>query len=137
MSCIPPSSKRRASPRARIVFVSTASVTTAPERTAITEEAPYAGHANTYSRSKREAEQLLMASGLDPVIVRPSIVLSRGIHDRQDLCGVMAIVVDDHDAPGFAAKMESPFHTGESGQALADEMFGPIVEFLEIIRRVV
>ena len=69
-------------PGARIVFVSTASVTTAPERTTITEDTPYAGHANTYSRSKREAEQLLTASGLDPVIVRPSIVLSRGIHDR-------------------------------------------------------
>jgi nucleoside-diphosphate-sugar epimerase len=67
---------------ARILFVSTASVTTAPERTCIDEEAPFAGHANTYSRSKREAEAIVRDSGLGIVIVRPSIVLSRGVRDR-------------------------------------------------------
>jgi nucleoside-diphosphate-sugar epimerase len=66
----------------RIMFISTASVTTAPERTCIAEDAPFAGHANTYSRSKREAEAILLASGLDIVVVRPSIVLSRGVRDR-------------------------------------------------------
>ena len=66
----------------RILFISTASVTTAPERTCIDEEAPFAGHANTYSRSKREAEAILRESGLGIVIVRPSIVLSRGVRDR-------------------------------------------------------
>ena len=66
----------------RILFVSTASVTTAPERSCIDEEAPFAGHANTYSRSKREAEAIVADSGLDIVIVRPSIVLSRGVRDR-------------------------------------------------------
>ena len=59
-----------------------ASVTTAPERTCIDEEAPYAGHANTYSRSKRRAEAIIRGSGLEIVIVRPSIVLSRGVRDR-------------------------------------------------------
>ena len=73
----------RALPReARILFISTASVTTAPERTCIDEEAPFAGHANTYSRSKRQAEAVIRSSGLDIVIVRPSIVLSRGVRDR-------------------------------------------------------
>lgn len=73
----------RALPRgARILFVSTASVTTAPERMCIGEDAPFAGHANTYSRSKREAEAIVRDSGLDIVIVRPSIVLSRGVRDR-------------------------------------------------------
>jgi nucleoside-diphosphate-sugar epimerase len=66
----------------RILFISTASVTTAPERTCIDEEAPFAGHANTYSRSKRQAEAIVRNSGLDIVTVRPSIVLSRGVRDR-------------------------------------------------------
>jgi nucleoside-diphosphate-sugar epimerase len=69
-------------PGARILFISTASVTTAPERSCIDEEAPFAGHANTYSRSKREAEAIVRDSDLDIVIVRPSIVLSRGVRDR-------------------------------------------------------
>ena len=66
----------------RVLFISTASVTTAPERSYIEEDAPFAGHANTYSRSKREAEAIITDSGLDIVIVRPSIVLSRGVRDR-------------------------------------------------------
>jgi len=66
----------------RVLFISTASVTTAPERSCIDEEAPFAGHANTYSRSKRQAEAIVSESGLDIVIVRPSIVLSRGVRDR-------------------------------------------------------
>jgi len=73
---------RRLAPGARIVFISTASVTTAPERSCIDEDAPFAGHANTYSRSKRKAEAIVRKSGLDAVIVRPSIVLSRGVRDR-------------------------------------------------------
>ena len=67
---------------ARVLFISTASVTTAPERSCIDENAPFAGHANTYSRSKRQAEAIIRESGLDIVIVRPSIVLSRGVRDR-------------------------------------------------------
>jgi nucleoside-diphosphate-sugar epimerase len=66
----------------RVLFISTASVTTAPERSYIEEEAPFSGHANTYSRSKREAETIIADSGLDITIVRPSIVLSRGVRDR-------------------------------------------------------
>jgi nucleoside-diphosphate-sugar epimerase len=73
---------RTLAPGARILFISTASVTTAPERSCIDEDAPFAGHANTYSRSKRKAEAIVRKSGLDVVIVRPSIVLSRGVHDR-------------------------------------------------------
>jgi nucleoside-diphosphate-sugar epimerase len=73
---------RTAAPRARVVFVSTASVTTAPEHTCLTEDTPNDGYSNTYTRSKREAEQIIRTSGLDTVIVRPSIVLSRGVRDR-------------------------------------------------------
>jgi nucleoside-diphosphate-sugar epimerase len=73
---------RAAAPRARIVFVSTASVVTSPESTCFDEDAPCEGYSNTYTRSKREAEQIVSASGLDTVIVRPSIVLSRGVRDR-------------------------------------------------------
>ena len=73
---------RAVSPAARVVFVSTASVVTAPAGACLDEDAPYAGHANTYTRSKREAEAIVGVSRLDAVIVRPSIVLSRGVRDR-------------------------------------------------------
>ena len=73
---------RAAAPRARVVFVSTASVVTAPEGACIDENAPFAGYANTYTRSKREAEAIVTGTGLDVVILRPSIVLSRGVSDR-------------------------------------------------------
>jgi len=70
------------SPNARLVFVSTASVVTAPSGTILREDAPFVGHTNTYVRSKREAEGIVQASRLDAVILRPSIVLSRGVDDR-------------------------------------------------------
>jgi nucleoside-diphosphate-sugar epimerase len=73
---------RAAAPRARVVFVSTASVTTSPEGRCLDEDARWDGYSNTYTRSKREAERIVGASGLDAVIVRPSIVLSRGVRDR-------------------------------------------------------
>ena len=69
-------------PSARVVFVSTAAVVTEPLDMALHETAPLAGYANTYTKSKREAEGIVKASGLDTVIVRPAIVLSRGVHDR-------------------------------------------------------
>lgn len=74
---------RRAAPQARVVFVSTASVVTAPEGACLSEDLAFAGHENAYTRSKREAERIAAASGLDVVIVRPSIVLSRGVDDRE------------------------------------------------------
>ena len=73
---------RRAAPDSRVVFVSTASVATGPTGRVIGEEDGEACHENTYTRSKREAERIVEGSGLDAVIVRPSIVLSRGVHDR-------------------------------------------------------
>jgi nucleoside-diphosphate-sugar epimerase len=73
---------RLVSPSPRIIFVSTASVVTAPEASCLAEDTPYGGHANTYTRSKREAEAIIRDSGLDAVILRPSIVLSRGLRDR-------------------------------------------------------
>jgi nucleoside-diphosphate-sugar epimerase len=74
---------RAAAPDARIVFVSTASVVTAPTGECLPEDAAFAGYENAYTESKREAERLLATSGLDVIILRPSIVLSRGVDDRR------------------------------------------------------
>lgn len=65
-----------------MVFVSTASVVTSPENSCVDEDAAFDGYSNTYTRSKREAERIILESGLDAVIARPSIVLSRGVRDR-------------------------------------------------------
>ena len=82
-------------------FVSTASVVTAPSG-CITEEAPFAGHENPYTQSKREAEAIALASGLDIVIVRPSIVLSRGVDDRamaRSILWAMPIMIEVGEVP--------------------------------------
>jgi nucleoside-diphosphate-sugar epimerase len=73
---------RRAASGARVVFVSTASVVTAPAGACFGEDARPAGHANAYTRSKREAEAIVRGSGLDVLVLRPSIVLARGVRDR-------------------------------------------------------
>lgn len=67
-------------PSQRGFFVGTAAVTTEP-RGVITEDMPFAGYANDYIRSKRDAETLLRATGAPFVSLRPGIVLSRGIDD--------------------------------------------------------
>ncbi len=66
----------------RVFFVSTASVCSAPTGTELTEDLPFGGHENGYVRSKRRAEELFRESGLETVILRPSIVLSRGLTDK-------------------------------------------------------
>ena len=63
-------------------FVGTAAVTMEP-RGVITEDMPFAGYANDYIRSKRDAETLLRATGVPFVSLRPGIVLSRGIDDAR------------------------------------------------------
>lgn len=67
----------------RIYFVSTASVCMAPRHGEITEDTPFGGHENGYTRSKRRAEEVLLGSGLDVVVLRPTIVFSRGVEDRK------------------------------------------------------
>lgn len=69
-------------PSQRGFFVGTAAVTMAP-RGVITEDMPFAGYANDYIRSKRDAETLLRATGAPFVSLRPGIVLSRGIDDAK------------------------------------------------------
>ena len=69
-------------PSQRGFFVGTAAVTTEP-RGVITEDMPFAGYANDYIRSKRDAETLLRATGAPLVVLRPGIVLSRGIDDAK------------------------------------------------------
>ena len=68
------------SPSQRGFFVGTAAVTMEP-RGVITEDMPFAGYANDYIRSKRDAETLLRATGSPFVSLRPGIVLARGIDD--------------------------------------------------------
>ena len=69
-------------PSQRGFFVGTAAVTMEP-RGLITESMPFAGYANDYIRSKRDAETLLRAIGVPFVSLRPGIVLSRGIADAK------------------------------------------------------
>ena len=69
-------------PSQRGFFVGTAAVTTEP-RGVITEDMPFAGYANDYIRSKRDAETLLRKTGAPFVVLRPGIVLSRGIDDAK------------------------------------------------------
>ena len=69
-------------PSQRGFFVGTAAVTTEP-RGVITEDMAFAGYANDYIRSKRDAEKLLRATGAPFVSLRPGIVLSRGINDAK------------------------------------------------------
>ena len=69
-------------PSQRGFFVGTAAVTMEP-RGVITEDMAFAGYANDYIRSKRDAETLLRASGAPFISLRPGIVLSRGIDDAK------------------------------------------------------
>lgn len=71
---------RNLKPSQRGFFVGTAAVTMEP-RGVITEDMPFAGYANDYIRSKRDAEKLLRATGAPFVTLRPGIVLARGIND--------------------------------------------------------
>lgn len=69
-------------PSQRGFFVGTAAVTTEPSGV-ITEDMAFAGYANDYIRSKRDAEKLLRATGAPFVSLRPGIVLARGIDDAK------------------------------------------------------
>ena len=69
-------------PSQRGFFVGTAAVTMEP-RGVITEDMAFAGYANDYIRSKRDAEKLLRATGVPFVSLRPGIVLARGIDDAK------------------------------------------------------
>ena len=73
---------RKLTPSQRGFFVGTAAVTMEP-RGVITEDMPFAGHANDYIRSKRDAETLLRAVGAPFISLRPGIVLSQGINDAK------------------------------------------------------
>ncbi len=67
----------------KLFFLSTSYVCCSPQHSEITEDMPCLGYANGYIRSKRIAERRFSSSHLDTIIVRPSIVISRGINDRQ------------------------------------------------------
>jgi nucleoside-diphosphate-sugar epimerase len=67
----------------KLFFLSTSFVCCSPRHCEITEDMPCVGYANGYIESKRIAEREFSNSHLDTVILRPSIVVSRGINDRQ------------------------------------------------------
>lgn len=67
----------------RIFFLSTSFVSCSPEHSEIAEDSPQVGYANSYIKSKRQVERLFRRSGLDVLILRLSIVASRGIRDRK------------------------------------------------------
>jgi nucleoside-diphosphate-sugar epimerase len=67
----------------RILHISTAFVCMRPQHSVLDERADTVGYCNGYTASKREAESRFRESGLDVVVLRPSIVFSRGIDDRR------------------------------------------------------
>ena len=73
---------KKLTPSQRGFFVGTAAVTMEP-RGVVTEDMPFAGYANDYIRSKRDAETLLRSGGVPFICLRPGIVLSRGINDAR------------------------------------------------------
>jgi nucleoside-diphosphate-sugar epimerase len=88
-------------PSQRGFFVGTAAVTMEP-RGVITEDMPFAGYANDYIRSKRDAETLLRASGAPFVSLRPGIVLSRGIDDAKltrNMLWAIPVMAELRDVP--------------------------------------
>lgn len=71
--------------RPRIVFVSTATNVGRVQNCNILEDQgcqPGNDHHNAYTASKAVAETMLRESGLDVLVIRPTIVLSAGIKDR-------------------------------------------------------
>jgi thioester reductase-like protein len=75
-----------------VFFVSTAAVCTSPGHSILPESSDFAGYTNPYIASKRAAETLLVSSGIDAVILRPSIVLSRGIQDSRLAKSILWVV---------------------------------------------
>jgi nucleoside-diphosphate-sugar epimerase len=83
---------RRRSSRPKVYFISTASVCLSPVHSEVSEDAAFEGFENGYTASKRQAERLLLESGLDPVIIRPSIVLSRGVRSRRMARSILWVI---------------------------------------------
>ncbi len=83
---------RKTARRPKVFFVSTASVCLGPKRSEVAEDAGFNGYENGYTRSKRHAERLIVESGLDVVIVRPSIVLSRGVRSRRMARSILWVI---------------------------------------------
>jgi 2-alkyl-3-oxoalkanoate reductase len=67
----------------RTFILSTAAVCMSPLHSEIEETNGYGGYCNEYTQSKRLIEKMFHDSSLDAVILRPSIVLSRGVNDRK------------------------------------------------------
>lgn len=68
---------------ARLLYLSTSYVCSSPRHCEINEDMPREGYANGYITSKRIAEDLFCDSHLESVVLRPSIVVSRGVGDRR------------------------------------------------------
>ncbi|HZF38709.1 MAG TPA: SDR family oxidoreductase, partial [Blastocatellia bacterium] len=83
---------RKMSRRPKVFFVSTASVCLDPKHSEVAEDAGFNGYENGYTKSKRHAERLIAESGLDVVVVRPSIVLSRGVRSRRMARSILWVI---------------------------------------------
>jgi nucleoside-diphosphate-sugar epimerase len=83
---------RKMARRPKVFFVGTASVCLGPKHTEVGEDAGFNGYENGYTKSKRHAERLIADSGLDAVVVRPSIVLSRGVRSRRMARSILWVI---------------------------------------------
>lgn len=76
----------------KVFFISTTSVCLSSHGCEVDEDAEFAGHENGYILSKRYAERLLRDSDLDLTIIRPSIVLSRGVNSRRMARSILWVI---------------------------------------------
>ncbi|HEY7182264.1 MAG TPA: SDR family oxidoreductase [Blastocatellia bacterium] len=83
---------RKMARRPRVFFVSTASVCLSPKHSEVAEDEGFNGYENGYTRSKRHAERLIVESGLDAVVFRPSIVLSHGVRSRRMARSILWVI---------------------------------------------
>lgn len=78
--------------RPRIIYISTATNVGCVQHCCVREEHGCRAdneHHNAYTRSKAIAESILLDSGLDVLIIRPTIVLSAGLADRTFACNIL------------------------------------------------
>ena len=76
----------------RLFYTSSAVVCLRPERSVVSEQAPYGGFSNEYVLSKRRCEDLVRESGVNAVVLRPSIVLSHGLRSPEHARAVLWVL---------------------------------------------
>ena len=116
---------RSMTPPPRLIHVSTAYVQMGPFHTEITEdESSATEYDNNYVRSKREAERLVRASGLDAVVLRPSIVLNRTHKDRRMRRSILWVI------PAMAQLRDVPVNPDARLDIVPAGYLAEVIEFL-------